>query len=802
MRISTNWLKKLSGVDAAPDDIAKKLTFAGLEVEGIRMVGHGLANVVVGEITDIKPHPQAHALSVLTVWDGICARSIVCGAPNAAKGKLIALALPGATLENGLRVNERTIAQVTSEGMACSESELALGTDTTGIFELDASHKESVGQEISALLDLKDAILDLSITPNRADCLGHIGIAREVALLFQAPFAPAEPSRALALSATSSAVSVAIEDTAGCPRYTAALFDNVNIGQSPFWLRYLLFTLGERSINNVVDITNLILLETGHPVHAFDWEKIAQRRIVVRRAVQGEKIRTLDGMERTLRTEDLVIADAKRPIAVAGVMGGEESAVSASTRSVLLECAVFEPRAVRRTARYLGLSTEASYRFERGVDPDDARQVIRGAATRLQELASATVPKSALDLYPTPRSPISIALRASRVSRVLGTDIDRTEAERILSGLGCRFETQERGWKVDVPSWRHDMSREIDLIEEYGRVSGYDRIPTELPPIPPRTGAGDTHRGRIQYLIRRGAATLGFHEAINYAFCSASSLERARIPAPPVALLNPLSEEQAVMRTSLLPGLLENLQHAERHHIENARYFEIGRIFFPKPTGELPLERTTCDLVISGDRQMWFSHDGPVDFYDGKGAVSALVHSVTSLPIRTERDAALSTEAPYLHPQQCARILVSDLEVGVMGALHPDVRDAFELVSPVIFASVDVEGLCLLCERASLSQAQPLPRFPVAIRDIALVVQDETTLADVTHTLSAVDPNRIENVVLFDVYRGSPVPKGHKSFALHVIYRDPDGTLSDADVNVLHAKLLKRAIEQLGAVPR
>ncbi len=802
MRISYNWLTKLSNVAATPSEIAERLTFAGLEVEAIRPVGQGLDRVVVAEVLASKPHPHSDVLRVLDVSDGTHTYAIVCGAPNAAPHMLIALALPGAQLNNGLTVKERSIANVLSQGMACSEAELDIGSDSSGLLALEAFARAHLGKPLAQALSLDDVIFELSLTPNRSDCLGHLGVAREVAVLFNQPFAPPTMPLGIELAQSSADIQVEIHNPEGCPRYSALVLNTVSVTPSPFWLRYTLHVLGERPINNVVDITNLVLLETGHPTHAFDLDTLSEHRIVVRRARQGETLRTLDGVDRVLSPEDLVICDAKRPVALAGIMGGETSAVSACTERVLLECALFEPRTVRRTARRLGLSTEASYRFERGVDPNNAKWVIECAASHLQQLAGAAPSHSALDVYPTPIEPASITLRKSRMAHVLGTSVNTQAAETLLAGLGCQLRSLEDGWQVECPTWRYDLHREIDLIEEYGRVVGYDQIPACLPHVQPHGGKETNGIELLRRKLRLAATTLGLSEAINYAFCSAKSLEKARVRAQAVPLLNPLSEEQGVMRTSLLPGLLHNVQLAQRHQVDGARLFEVGRVFYPKPSAELPLERLTLDFVLAGQRRTWISKEGSVDFYDGKGLVEALLRSVVSAPVHTIADASLAHEAPFLHPKQSAKITVGTIDIGVLGMLHPDVRDAFDLQSDVVYASLDVEGVKLALEHVGPSQAHSLPRFPAAIRDIALLVPEDTTLAAVNQVLRDVDPQRVHEITLFDIYREPPVPPQHKSMALRILYRDPERTLAEEEVNQLHANLIEAARTKLHALQR
>jgi phenylalanyl-tRNA synthetase beta chain len=830
MLASHNWLMELSGLSAVdPSEVARRLTLAGLEVESTRSFGGGLDGVVVAEVRGMRPHPQREKLRLVTLFDGESESEVVCGAPNVpGPGGRVAFAKLGATLPNGLRIEERKLGGVVSNGMICSEVELDLGADGDGILILDSS--ATPGAPLTAAVGLRDTIYEIGLTPNRPDCLGHVGIARELCALFELPFKlPAPPAFGALASATppviaegasaftlfepaehalaapaavSSPVRVKISAPDRCPRYGAALVMGVRIGPSPFAIRYRLHRLGLRAISNVVDATNLILLGWGQPIHAFDLRKLEGPSIDVRLAREGERMHTLDGQERTLTADDLLICDARGPVALAGVMGGANSEIGADTRDVLIECAYFDPRTVRRTSKRTGLHTDSSHRFERGVDPHATRAVLASSSALIASLAGGAVGPRALDVYPSAIEKKRVQFRAARAAMLLGRPVSASEAKPVFERLGCEVSIRGAELDVIVPTFRPDLSREADLIEELARVQGYDTIPTELPVLRPVAAAGASEIAFVRR-VREAAASLGLHEAVNFAMVARSTLEKARAPQSDraVRLSNPMSEERSVLRTAVLPGLLTNLLGAQRHQQKRFAGFELSRVFAPA-SAELPEERYEFAAVLWGLRQNWYEEREELDFYDAKGVMESLTHALLGERGRTELDAGLPERAPYLHPKRGARVMCAAAEVGVLGELHPDVVRDLDLSGRPVVLVMDVASLLAAARERGQRPAVALPRFPAATRDLAVVVAESVVAGEVAAVLSDAAAGLAESVRLFDIYRGAPVPEGQKSLAFHVTYRDPSATLTDKRVDEVHVKVTAQAEARFGAAVR
>ncbi len=844
MKASHAWLRELSGIDASPNEIAERLSLAGVEVEAITSHGHDLDRVVIAEVKGARPHPTREKLTLVRVWNGREEREIVCGAPNVpGVGARVVLAEIGAVLPKsvvhpkGLELAPREVAGVASHGMLCSEAELGIGDDADGILVLDPLLSGRVGMSVADALSLRDSIFDISLTPNRADCLGHIGIAREIALLFGASFETLPlppPQRILSVDAQGAqgatvplldpgyahpgdtldlvqpvsgqpvAVAVTIAAPERCSRYLGLVLEVPRVERAPFWMRYRLHLLGQRSIDAVVDTTNYVLLETGHPIHAFDLDAIARvsskPSIVVRVAHPGELLVTLDSIERTLTSDDLVIADADKPLALAGVMGGAKSAVRHGTRSILLEVAHFDPRSVRRSSRRHGLHTEASHRFERGVDPRGLERVMRRAAQLFCSAASAASTPYASDARARSIEPALIALRPRHIDGLLGDRVDEATSRKILEGIGCEIESASESWRVTAPTFRPDLTRPEDLIEEIARVRGYDRIPSRLALRPPRAEADDPRFTLIRTL-RQAAAAAGLWEAVNLAFLSRRELELAKAPMEVIELSNPLSEERAVMRTSLVPGLLGDVARAQRHQASRALLFEVGRTYHPTSSNVRGVdERHVLAWVLSGPRESWLGDSEPFDFYDGKGVAQAILRAV-GLRAETVRDEELSKSAPWLHPRRGARIVVGGRNLGALGEIHPDVAEGFEMIGRPVFASIDLDIVVELAMKTGLPKARPLFKLPAVFRDLAVVVSEETMSSDVEAAIHAASP-WVERAHIFDVYRGKPVPSGQKSLAFRIAYRDANATLTDARVEQVHAKVVETIRERFGGALR
>jgi len=823
MLASHQWLKELSGLELTAQQMADAFTSGGLEVEGLHEKGTRLDHVVVAEVRGQRPHPARENLKIVSVFDGTAVQEIVCGASNVPEtGGKVLLAQLGAKLPNGIEIAERKLGGVSSCGMLCGETELDLGSDDSGLLILEPELNLVPGQLAVDALRLRDTVLEISVAPNRPDCLGHIGLARELCAVIGASFAgvpnvrepkavPVQawtqaestfvlfgPSSGTSVAFAQAQVRVDVKDPARCPRYGAALVEGVTVARSRFHVRYRLHVLGLRAISNVVDATNLILHGFGHPIHAFDFDRLAESRLVVRRAAQGEKLRTLDGEDRVLTDDDLLICDGANPVALAGVMGGADSEIHSGTTRVLIECAVFEPRGIRRTSRRMGMHTDSSHRFERGVDRDAVHTVLRHAASTIASLSGGYCGATALDLNAMSEPPSPIRLRRERMTAVLGTDVPLDTASAIMARLGCGVSPVDGGLSVTVPAARPDLTREVDLIEEVARIVGYDSIPTRVPHVASST-EGTPWLIRFVRKLRDSAAAAGFNEAVNYAFVAPHELEAAQVSTEALRLANPMSEERSVLRTSLLPGLLADLQRAQRHQVDYFAQFEIARVFVPTAPGELPLERVTLGLMLTGAQPRWIGDARDVDVYDLKGALESIVGATGARAVETRTDSSLLVSAPYLHPGRSALVLVNKAIVGHLGELHPDVVSRHQIVGRPLYASIDVHALCDLAERVALPQATPLPRFPASVRDFAVVVPETLSAGEVAAALRDVGGALVEALTLFDIYRGEPVAIGFKSLAFRVIYRDPETTLTDKVVEKAHARIVLAAAERFGA---
>ncbi len=795
MNVTLNWLKNYIDFEFSPSELADRLTMLGIEVEAIKELGAELEGVVVGGVTAIRPHPNADKLVLCQVDIGETAElQIVCGAPNVREGMLAPVATIGATLPIGLTIKRAKLRGEESHGMLCSEKELGLSEDAAGLMELPADIP--LGTSFSAALGLDDVVFELEITPNRPDCLSMIGVAREIR---------AETGNALKLPQVDfneaetdirEMTSVTIEAPDLCPRYAARVIQGVKVGQSPEWLQQRLEFVGVGVINNIVDITNFVLMEYGQPLHAFDYHKLAENRIVVRRAAAGENITTLDEIARELTPDMLVIADAEKPVALAGIMGGYDSEITETTADVLLESAYFNPSSVRATAKALGVSTEASYRFERGADPGIVLAALDRAAQLIAELAGGTICKGIVDVYPGQQPLSRIQLRPERVNFILGTTLEATEMVRILSHLD--FDVKANGaedYEVIVPTFRSDITREIDLIEEIARVHGYDNIPTTLPkgdiPVPapnPRTEV----RKRIKHFL----LAAGMMEAINYSFCDPNCFDKIRFTVDDprraaLKLQNPLSPEMSLLRTTLLPRLLENAQHNRNHQIDTIALFEIGNVFIGNGEQKEP-ERVAGVLAGQIGEGVYSDPYRSPDFYDIKGLVERILEVCGIVDYTLQK-----TDTPTFHPGRNAEILLGDRQIGTFGEAHPEVLENYDLPYKAYLFEFDME---VLVDAAIFAKRfEPIPIYPTVERDLAIVV-DKELLSDMpTELIYATGGELVKSVRLFDVYEGEQVPEGKKSLAYAITYHSATETLTDKAVNTLHDKVVKHLNQKLGA---
>jgi phenylalanyl-tRNA synthetase beta chain len=796
MRVSFNWLQDYVDCELTPAELADLLTMAGLEVEAVEEVGSELEGVVVAQIATIAPHPQADRLSLCRVMVGTEAYPIVCGARNMKEGDKVPLALVGAELHEGIKIKKANIRGEHSEGMMCSEAELGLSSSADGIMILPPD--APVGTPLAEFLKIRDHILEVSLTPNRGDCLSMIGVAREVAALTGARFHPPIPQLREGGSRIEDAVRVSVLDPDLCPRYSARFITGVKIGPSPFWLRSRLERAGVRSINNVVDVTNYVMLEYGQPLHAFDFDLLEGGEIIVKRATAGERFVTLDEVERILDKDTLMICDAARPVAIAGVMGGLNSEIRDNTSRVLLESAYFSPTGTRRTSKALGLQTESSYRFERGIDPEGVLDASLQATALIAQLASGEVAGGTIDCYPHPIISAAIRLRLPKVFAVLGMSLEHEEVHGILRRLNIEVKNNKGDeWVVSPPPYRGDITREIDLIEEIGRIMGYDRIPVQTPKmwvLPLRRDRQEEVEQRAKDVL----VGLGFSEVITYSFISPQSLEALRLPPDdprlhPLAILNPLAEGQSVMRTTLLPGLLETAKYNLSYKNMNLKIFESRAVYYPQKKEKLPQERRSLAGLAMGSvaEEGWSVPSQEVDFYYVKGCIEQLLTE-----LRTPAPAFSSSEGiPYLHPSKGAVVTVDGVEIGTIGELHPAVAEAFELPSGVLMFELDLPTLAERFWREVTFH--PLPRFPSVDRDVAVVVDEGTSAEKLREIIEGTDNACIELVEVFDCYRGDPIPPGHKGLAFRVRYRSEERTLTDEEANEFHQEVLK----QLQTVP-
>ncbi len=771
MKISEKWLREW--VDPALDTqaLSHQLTMAGLEVEGIEPVAGHFSGVVVAVIVTATPHPDADKLQVCEVDTGDGQVQIVCGAPNARPGIKVPLATVGAVLPGNFKIKKAKLRGVESQGMLCAEQELGLSDGSDGLMELPADAQP--GTDVRQYLQLDDQVIEIGLTPNRADCLSVMGVAREVGLLATAEVTPPvfEPA-ATAIDAT---LPVALQAPENCPRYLGRVIRDIDLTRpSPLWLQEKLRRCGLRSIDPVVDVTNYVLLELGQPMHAFDLDRLSGG-ITVRMAEQGEELVLLNGQNTALRRDTLVIADDSGPVAMAGIMGGQPTAVGIGTRNIFLEAAYFAPELLAGKARAYGLHTDSSHRYERGVDFLLQRQAMERASQLLLDIVGGhpgpiveTVAEAELPQRP------DVNLRAARIKRVLGFEMPANDVERIFQGLGFSVATTAEGWCCGIPSWRFDIALEADLLEELARVYGYNQMPASpirtdlMIPAQPEGQLPERH-------LRRHLAARGFQEAITYSFVDPKLQQLFDPEIEPVALSNPISTDMAVMRSSLLPGLVSAVVHNTNRQQARVRLFETGLRFIPAAKG---LEQTpTLTMVASGNRlpENWASGAEAADFFDLKGDLESLLALTRSSP----KFSFAAASRRGLHPGQTALITRADQTVGYIGALHPLVLKELGLSSQVCVCEIDLNAVL----EVSLPVFAELSKFPEVRRDLALVVDRDVSAGDLMRNVRVAAGAYLTDLRLFDVYEGKGIDPKRKSLGLGLTFRDQSRTLSDADVN-------------------
>ncbi|HSQ64773.1 MAG TPA: phenylalanine--tRNA ligase subunit beta [Polyangiaceae bacterium] len=810
MKASHLWLRSLvPSLPADPAALAARFTAAGLEVEGTSVYGGGAESCVLAWVVSTRQHPTKSGLRLVTVdRGGGTLQEVVCGAPNVPEpGGVVVLAPLGTHLPaKGMTIGRRDIGGITSEGMLCSEAELGLTEDAEGILVFPAGFAQPGTPLTEAIPEAHDTIFEIGLTPNRPDGLGHIGLAREAAALFGIAWKVPEPEAPLREGGASAdaLVKVRIEDGERCPIYGAAIVEGSSIGASPHGVRYRLAALGVRPISNAVDVTNLVMLEYGHPMHAFDADKIRGGVIVVRRAKEGEALVTLDGETRKLVADDLVIADAEGPIALAGVMGGLASEITEGTKRIALECAYFDPRTVRRTARRHGLHSESSHRFERGVDHGDTERALRHAVGVTCRLAGGAAAKGAVVARGAAIAKVRVALRAERMRALLGIEVPMSEAKQTLERLGFEISAAKDGeLQAVVPSHRPDVSREADLVDEVVRVRGMDTVPAALPAIRATRPVGG--REALLRHVRAAAVSLGLSEALSYGFVSPKALAALGLPAA-FTLQNPLTDELSAMRTSLLPGLFEAASRARRYGESDVGLFSAGSVFLQGAANGLPQERASFAAVLAGARPSYLTRPVDVDVWDASGLATALVSRLVAASATVAQIAPKDWEARaprYLHPRGAATIELRGAKIGTLGPLHPDVVDALDLGGSLVIVELDLAALVGL--GIGHPKYSPIPKHPASRRDIAFVVRNDVPAGDVLRAVREAAGPLAVDVQLFDRFTGSPVPEGHANLAFHVVYRAPPEsprTLTDAEVDASHAKVVAEMQRRFGAALR
>ncbi len=796
MKVPMQWIKEYADIPMSAADYQNKMIMIGDGVEGYEETGAEVDHVVVGRVLTCEAHPDSDHLHVTTVdVGGDAPLQIVCGAPNCRAGILTPVALVGAHLPGGVKIKKGKLRGVMSEGMLCSSEELGVPVElypsigAAGILEFQEEYP--VGSDVKPILGIDDTVMDFEVLANRPDCLSVWGIARETAVACGTTFHKPEITVTEAGGDVHDYVQVDVEATDLCPRYIARVIKDVRVGPSPMWLRKYLYGAGMRSINNVVDITNFIMLETGHPMHAFDLDMVEGHHIIVRKAAEGEHITTLDGKAHPLTAGQLVICDASKPSCVAGVMGGEESEITEKTHTMMFECAVFDRASTRVTSRALGIRTESSGRFEKGVSVKTAMEAMQRACQMINQLDAGDVVSGVIDIYPEPAKKQVITASCEKIARRAGVDIPADDTERILKELS--FDVQRDGDQltVTVPDFRQDVEGEADLCEEALRVYGYDKIPSTLL-RGETTPGGRSDRMRLKDEVSHVLTAMGFYEIMNYSFVSPKSVDKLMLDEKDarknmLPIRNPLGEDTSVMRTTLVPDMLSTLALNMNHGNDAARLFEVAAVFDPEHrTAEgLPTETRKLCLGLYGK---------DADFFTMRGVVERLLKQL-GIAFNVSR-----SDEVYLHPGRQAKLTQGDQVVCVLGEVHPTVRENFDMPARALIAEMDMEVIAQL--QTPMGAVKPMPRYPAVSRDLSLVMAESTEvgplLADMAHAAGSI----LEDAKMFDVYRSVAVGKDMKSVAFSFVFRAADHTLTEAEITKAMDKLQKVAADKYQAVIR
>ncbi len=796
MLVPINWIKEYVDIDENSDavELANMLTMTGSNVEEVITLREDISNVVVGKILSVEPHPNADKLVVCKVDVGEETIQIVTGADNVAAGQLVPIALHGAKLPGGIVIKRGKLRGEESHGMMCSGEELELkdadypGAEVDGILILQEDYP--LGMDIKEALDLGGDVIDFEITSNRPDCLSIVGMAREFAVTTGKTLTMPEITVKKGEGNIADDLQIEVKDTELCPRYIARVVKDIKIEPSPQWMRRRLAAAGVRPINNIVDITNYVMLELGQPMHAFDLDKVAGRKIIVRRANPGESLVTLDDKNRNLTPDMLVIADSEKPIAMAGVMGGANTEITDATNQIVFESALFNGASVRMTSKALGLRSESSSRFEKGLDINMALTAVDRAVQLVQELGAGTIVEGHIDVLNASTEKRQLKVDINKINNLLGLNLEYSEITGILNDLGLESSVEGELLTVLVPTFRNDIEGAADLAEEVARIYGYDRIPMTLMESSASKGT-ITEEQRLLAQIKQALVGMGMYEVITYSFNSPRVYEsigwKEEDKKPDVVtILNPLGEDQSIMRTTLFPQILQVMSHNYNHRLESCSIFEINPIFLPKslPLTDLPDEVLTLAMGEYGENS---------DFYSLKGKLEKLV-SLLGLADRVSFQPGTHSA---LHPGRTAEVLLDGEAIGVFGEVHPRISEGYEIGVRAVLGELNLQ--VLLDQADTNKQYKSLPRYPAVTRDLAFVVEKRVPAAKILDTIRKGGGSILEEVELFDIYEGSQIPEGHKSMAYALSYRASDRTLKDDEVNKAHDKIIGMLEADLGA---
>lgn len=806
MLVSFNWLKKYVDLGSlTPEELAAKITKSGIEVEGIEHIAEKSGNVVVGYVVSCEKHPDADKLNLCQVDVGDETLQIICGAPNIAQGQKVAVAKPGAVLPGNVKIKKVKLRGIESNGMICSLKELGIDekyipTDIAdGIFVFPA--ESTVGENVEELLNLNDAVLELDVLANRADALSMIGVAYEVAAILDQPVQLPDEEVHTDSTVTNN-VSVEVEAADLNPYYGAFVIKDVEIKPSPLWMRNYLMAAGIRPINNVVDITNYVLLEYGQPLHAFDYDKFGSDNVLVRRALNGEKMVTLDGQERTLSEENLVITNGNEPVALAGVMGGANTEVSAETKNVLLEAAYFDSISVRRTVKQTGLRSESSTRYEKGVDPNRVKRAGERACLLLQQYANGKVAERTAEFDELNRSEHTVVITTSRINQRLGTEMTTEDIASILNRLKFDYNQDGEQLSVQIPTRRSDITIFEDMLEEIARIYGYDNLPFTLPAGAGQSG-GLTESQQLKRMVKNYIQGVGLMESLTYSLTNEKDVNRLISPevaerkVQPISLAMPMSEEHKYLRLSILPELLSVLSYNRARNQVDLGYYEMGSVFISNETDvtEQPDEQLRLSGALTGKwhEQPWQQEKKEVDFFVVKGIVEGLFDYL-QIPLTFTQ-----AKLPDMHPGRCATLNVNNQLVGFIGQLHPSFEKELDLKETYVF---DINLEAIFSAYQSVPTYTQIPKYPSVARDIAFILDENVHAGDIKEVIQEIGAPLVKRVEIFDVYQGENVEEGKKSIAYSLLYQHPEKTLKDDEVEESYQKIIQAVNDKFNAYVR